>query len=474
VEIESRLFPVVAPPAQPPATFSQPCGLPPPIPAASCRTPRRAFARWQSLSRDNGRVRKDLTTIFTNAVARCAPDVVMRRFLSADTTIPNVPVTVIALGKCAGVWFDGVVAERKIARAFIGLPDGYPLPRATGRRMEIAVGAHPEMTARSFDAGRRLLEFMARDFRDSHVLFLISGGSSACVEAPLAPFTDDDLAHVNRLLVASDKTISCINKVRRHLSAIKGGRLAAMATAPATTLIYSDVAAHRLADVGSGPTLPNDSTVEEAAEILKDLDDEAARCWRIADILRRSERKGRILPSDVSPAPANDAMLLADNGTLVEAAVTVARERGWQTHTLPDQLESHVEDVAATLCRELAALPPGTLLVAGGEPTVEHRGAGRGGRCSELAIRFARQAADAGLDDVHGLFAGSDGVDGNSGAGGFVVSPGRLAGSGVSREELERALEASDSAAIAAKIGSAIMIPPTGNNLRDLFLLARG
>jgi glycerate 2-kinase len=298
--------------------------------------------------------------------------------------------------------------------------------------------------------------------RDAHLLFLISGGSSACIEAPLEPFTADDLVHVNRLLVNSGRAIAAVNKVRRHLSAIKGGKLAAMTATPSTTLIYSDVAAHRLADVGSGPTLADDSTPADAATILDQLDDE--RCRQIAKALRRQHP---------TPAKQTGGILLADNTTLVQAAATAARERGWQTHTLPNQIESHVEEAAASLCRELALLPPRTLLVAGGEPTVELRGNGRGGRCSELAIRFARQAADAGLTNVCALFAGSDGVDGNSGVAGFVLDPGGPGKHGVTAGELEEALRTSDSAAVAAKIGSAIMIPPTGNNLRDLFLLAR-
>jgi hydroxypyruvate reductase len=162
---------------------------------------------------------------------------------------------------------------------------------------------------------------------------------------------------------------------------------------------------------------------------------------------------------DVASGPSyRDMRLIADNSTLTGAAAAIV---GKNAIVIGEQLEGDVRDVARIL-NERAR--PGKILVAGGEPTVAVKGSGRGGRCSELAVHFARISGD------EALFASSDGVDGNSGAAG-VVLPHR----GVAElpRGWEAALEASDSMSVITQIGEPIMITPTGNNLRDLFLVAR-
>jgi glycerate-2-kinase len=130
-----------------------------------------------------------------------------------------------------------------------------------------------------------------------------------------------------------------------------------------------------------------------------------------------------------------------------------------------EQIESDVESAARQLAARAGSLSAGEILIAGGEPTVTVHGRGRGGRCSELAVRFALQRPD-----LHALFASSDGIDGNSGAAGVVVDS--LSGQ-VDQREAAQALERSDSFSIATSIGRAVIIQPTGNNLRDLYLVAR-
>ena len=153
-------------------------------------------------------------------------------------------------------------------------------------------------------------------------------------------------------------------------------------------------------------------------------------------------------------------MLVADNTTLVRAAAQII---GDNAIVIDDQVEGDVADAAMMLAERARMLKPGQILVAGGEPTGVVRGDGRGGRCSELAVRFAALAAN------EALFAASDGVDGNSGVAGIHL-PGRLE-AGVAAG-WEPALRRSDSYPIAAQVGEPIMIAPTGNNLRDLFLVA--
>jgi glycerate-2-kinase len=217
--------------------------------------------------------------------------------------------------------------------------------------------------------------------------------------------------HPNARLISSGLEIGAINAERAKWSAIKGGRLGARVRGRAVTLVYSDVSSGKLRDVASGPSDRN-------------------------------------------------MILVADNDTLTAAAVELIGERAvrWS-----GQIECDVAEAARLLANR--QLDAGQILVAGGEPTVTIRGDGRGGRCSELAVRFAMESA------YEALFASSDGVDGNSGAAGIYLP--RRSGQAESLSYIEAALAVSNSFPIAAQVGEPIMIAPTGNNLRDLFLVAR-
>jgi glycerate 2-kinase len=357
----------------------------------------------------------DLKATYLTTLARCAPDVLVR-----DCVRDDMPRHVVAIGKCASALLDGVASVHEIESAFVAVPEGYPLPReverwplpaaealARARRpkrppLHLFVGGHPHYTRESFAAGRALVEYV-----DAHedILFLVSGGGSACVEVPLI---DEAAARQkNAEWIASGMTIAEINAERRTISAIKGGKLAARVRGRAVTLVYSDVSTGALHDVASGPTVPG-----------------------------------------------SEAVLIADNTTLVKTAAQII---GDNAVVVEEQVEGDVLDAAAMLAARARELRKGQVLVAGGEPTVVVRGNGRGGRCSELAVRFA------GLCGLPALFGSSDGVDGNSGVAGIYLPGG-----------LKPALPwvPSDSFPVAAQIGEPIMIAPTGNNLRDLFFVA--
>jgi glycerate-2-kinase len=319
------------------------------------------------------------------------------------------PRNVVAIGKCAGALLDGVARVHPIEHAFVAIPAGYRPPET---RAEIHLGGHPHMTRASFDAGRALLAFV--DAYDD-ILFLISGGGSACVEVPLAPHTEDDVAALNARLIASGLPIGAINAARRKVSAIKGGRLGERVRGRAITLVYSDVSTNACADVASGPTKPD--------------------------------------------------ILIADNTTLVQTAASLIGNRAV---VIDSQIECDVEEAAQLLASRAAELRPGEILVAGGEPTVTVRGDGKGGRCSELAVRFALRSPH------EALFGSSDGVDGNTGVAGIYL-PRRGLGQPAlpAVPDARPALDRSDSYRIAAQLGEPIMIAAAGNNLRDLCLVAR-
>jgi glycerate-2-kinase len=286
---------------------------------------------------------------------------------------------------------------------------------------------------------------------------LASGGASACLEAPLEPwFGFDQVAAVNRELVRGGLDIVAINSVRKHLSAIKGGRLGARLDPASMTLVYSDVPRGRAELVGSGPTLADPTTNEDAAAILSSLDGSEALA------AARALRSGAV--PETPKALAIPFEVIADNDTLVAAAARLAGELGFVARVVEGEIAGDVAAAARMLAREAEALRPGELLVAGGEPTVRVTGDGRGGRCSELAVRFALENEGRSL----ALFGSSDGVDGSSPAAAVVVR--RAIALSVS--EVEEALARSDSAALVGALGDAIIMEPTGNNLRDVYLVA--
>lgn len=387
-----------------------------------------------------------LKTIYEETLARCAPEALVQRVVR-----PDMPRDVIAIGKCAARLAHGVAAVHDVRDVLIAAPEGY------AASSEAAIGGHPYMTASSFEAGARVARF-AEEHDD--ILFLISGGGSACVELPLGPwFEAAEVAEANRQLVDSGLTIREINTVRKHLSSIKGGRLGARVRGRSVTLVYSDVSTGALADVASGPTMPDETTNAEAATIAEQT------LVSVPAALYDSR-----LPQTPKELPNATVHLIADNATLTETATAIARGFGLTAHLLAAQIESDVESAAQMLAQRAASLRSGEILVAGGEPTVARRGSGRGGRCSELAVRFARAASKLGLKNVGALFAGSDGVDGNSGAAGIFLDNVKLLDPAV----VEEALVRSDSFSLAATAGEPVIMQPTGNNLRDLFLLARG
>lgn len=402
-----------------------------------------------------------LLAVYKAALARCTPERLTREAIFREkieeTLGPDVDL--VALGKCAAGLIEGATPVLPADRIFIAAPEGYA--RSSGNRYaEIVEGSHPELSPASFHAGERLAAFVESSRRP--ILFLISGGSSACVELPLRPWFDEvDLIEVNHALIRSGLPIGSINLVRRHLSAIKGGRLGALAPSGSKTMIYSDVSRGDVSDVGSGPTLPDDSTNEQAAELLRSLGD--MRFRQIAERLSSA-------PEPPRNSNASRAFLIADNATLRSAAADEVTRLGLTTEIMESDLESDVSTAVERIIKRFENVPRGRVLIAGGEPTVVVRGSGTGGRCSELAVRFAMACRDAGLR-ASALFAGSDGLDGNTNAAGIVLSCGDRGS--LDRTSMEKSLAMSDSFEVARQLGSPLVSGPTGNNLRDLYLMAR-
>ncbi len=381
----------------------------------------------------------DLKAIYRDALEACAPERLVRRVWRAE-----MPRSVVAIGKCAGALLDGIP---DFNAAFVAVPCGY---REPGVKAEVHKGGHPQITEASFAAGRALLDFVGAH---DDILFLISGGGSACVDLPLSPWFDEhDVSDTSARLVRSGASIGEINCVRKHLSAIKGGRLGRSVRGRSVTLVYSDVSSGALADVASGPTLPDMTTKRDAIDILKRLGGFDAIVTKLLD---------EKCPETVKRISRSSVELIADNDTLTRAAAAIAPS----AVRCERQIEGDVSAAATLLLDRVNAMKPGEVLVAGGEPTVVASGDGRGGRCSELAVRVALGATRP----IEALFGSSDGVDGSSGVAGIRIS----LPAAFDRTMAERELARSNSFEIAAAIGEPLTMVPSGNNLRDLYLLAR-
>lgn len=390
-----------------------------------------------------------LRQIYLEALGRCAPStVVAARAGGAPYSF------LVAFGKCAVDMARGAVDAGVPPSGIVVAPEGHGDSGSLPPGLRLMRGSHPDVTAASVEAARAVLA-LASSMRGP-CLVLASGGGSACLEAPLEPHFDLALvAAVNRALVRGGLDIARMNTVRKHLSAIKGGRLGALLDPASRTLVYSDVPLGRAEMVGSGPTLGDPTTNDDAATILESVGTAesivAARTLRSGDVPETPKTLG--IPFEV----------IAENATLVDSAARIARELGLSVRLLGGEIAGDVAAAARLFAREAETLGAGEVLVAGGEPTVRVSGNGRGGRCSELAVRFAVENRGRNL----ALFGSSDGVDGSSPAAAIVVKRGLE----LPPAEVGDILARSDSASLIEALGEAIIMEPTGNNLRDLYLV---
>jgi len=295
-------------------------------------------------------------------------------------------------------------------------------------RIEIAEAAHPVPDAAGIAATQRMLRMVSGLTEDDLVLCLMSGGGSALLSAPIDGVSAEDKQAINRALLRSGATITEMNCLRRHLSAIKGGRLAAAChPARVLTLMISDVPGDDPIDIASGPTVADPTTCADALAIA---DRYAIALPPAAREALASGRGESIKPGDPR-LTRSEARIVAAPQRALEAAAAVAREAGIAVHILGDSLEGEAREAGrlmAGLARQVARrsqpfVPPAVLL-SGGETTVTVRGDGRGGRNVEFLLALA--LALDGEPGIHALAGDTDGVDGAEEIAGALVAPDTL------------------------------------------------
>ncbi|MBS0601901.1 MAG: glycerate kinase, partial [Proteobacteria bacterium] len=405
-----------------------------------------------------------LRTLFDAAVAAAQPALSLAAFLPEA---PRGRTVVIGAGKAATTMAQALDAAWPAALS--GVVVTRHGQRQPCRRIEVLEAAHPVPDAHSVAAAARMLDAVRGLGADDLVICLISGGGSALLVQPAAGLTLADKQAINRALLASGADIAAMNCVRKHLSAIKGGRLAA-ACAPArvVTLAISDVPGDEPAVIASGPTVADATSCTDALAILDR--------YRIAlpPAVRAALEAGELeTPKPDDPCFARcEYHLIATPMRSLEAAAAVARAAGVTPLILGDALEGEAAEVAkvhAGIARSIAQhgrpLAAPCVLLSGGETTVTVRGRGRGGRNVEFLLALA--VALDGHPRVHALAADTDGVDGAEDIAGALCDPTTLARARALGIDPKASLADNDGHGFFGALGDALVTGPTDTNVND-------
>lgn len=405
-----------------------------------------------------------LRALFDAAVAAAQPALSLAAFLPEA---PRGRTVVIGAGKAATTMAQALDAAWPAALS--GVVVTRHGQRQPCRRIEVLEAAHPVPDAHSVAAAARMLDAVRGLGADDLVICLISGGGSSLLVQPAAGLTLADKQAINRALLASGADIAAMNCVRKHLSAIKGGRLAA-ACAPArvVTLAISDVPGDEPAVIASGPTVADATSCTDALAILDR--------YRITlpPAVRAALEAGELeTPKPDDPCFAHcEYHLIATPMRSLEAAAAVARAAGVTPLILGDALEGEAAEVAkvhAGIARSIAQhgrpLAAPCVLLSGGETTVTVRGRGRGGRNVEFLLALA--VALDGHPRVHALAADTDGVDGAEDIAGALCDPTTLARARALGIDPKASLADNDGHGFFGALGDALVTGPTDTNVND-------
>ena len=392
------------------------------------------------------------------AIAAAQPDEALARLLPEP---PRGRLVVVGAGKGAAQ------LAQSFERLYVGALSGVVVTRygygAKCDRIEVIEAAHPVPDKNSFIAGERLLEAVNGLSEDDLVVALICGGGSALLAAPIAPMALDDEIVLNQALLSSGAPIGEMNTLRRHLSKIKGGRLAEAAKpARVVTYLVSDVPGDDPAEVASGPTVAGKTTPEDARAVIEkyklDLPDS------IQNVLES--------PAANCPFTNNPVHILASAATSLNAVEKFAQEHSIEVMFLGDAVEGEAREVAiehAKIAIEAKHAGREVLIISGGETTVTLKGKGKGGRNTEYLLSFAIEIA--GQKGISAFAADTDGIDGSeTNAGAFADWRSVKAMKSAGCDAQDR-LDSNDAYTAFDAIGAIFSPGPSGTNVNDLRLI---
>lgn len=398
-----------------------------------------------------------LRAMFDAAVAAAQPDLCVPAHLPAP---PKGRTVVVGAGKASAAmagalerhWptpLDGLVVTRC----------GHAVPC---KHIEIVEAAHPVPDAAGRDAAQRILDLVSDLTADDLVITLISGGGSSLLILPAPGLTLADKQAVNTALLKSGAPIDAMNCVRKHLSAIKGGRLArAAAPARLEALIISDVPGDDPAIIASGPTVPDPTSFADARNVIERYDVSLPSA-----VQAHLETAADESPKPGDPCFANAAArLIATPAMALAAAAKVAEDAGYTVDLLGDAIEGEARTVAAEHAERARAAAPGTIILSGGELTVTLNGKGRGGPNAEYALSLA--LALNGADGINAMACDTDGIDGSEDNAGARIGPDTLKRATANGVDPSAALAANDSYSVFATLDDLVVTGPTHTNVND-------
>ena len=438
------------------------------------------------------RLRGDIDHIIRAALAAVSPEACLRRSLVLDgglLTIGEVPIDlskvrriiVVGAGKASArmaASLERILGER-IDDGLVITADGYEVPT---ERIVIVEASHPVPDERGLAATQRIAQLVDDAGETDLVIVLISGGGSALLTLPAPGIALYDLASVNEQLLRSGAAIEEVNTVRKHLSQLKGGKLAARAF-PATviSLVLSDVAGDPLEVIASGPTVADKTSYADAERILRDYG-----LWeRIPPSVRKHIERGLNGAIAETPKPGDGVFsrvttkIIASGRDAAEAALSEAEALGYHVLLLTTTLQGEAREIgkilAAIAREELTSsrpLPLPALVVAAGETTVTVTGRGKGGRNQEVAL-----SAALGIRGIPGAViasVGTDGRDGPTDAAGGIVDGETISNMHQHGIDPAKSLANNDSYHALARSGDLLITGPTGTNVADICLIACG
>jgi len=392
---------------------------------------------------------------------------------------------VIAAGKAAAAMVHACVASPAVAsiaaegrlRSIVAV--GPSRPESLPDRTEWFTGGHPLPTPESVSAAQRALDVAQGASADDLVLVLLSGGGSALMAKPAHGITLEKKQQTARLVMEHGGDIHELNTVRKHLSAIKGGQLAAASPATMLTLAISDVVGDDLSVIASGPTVPDASTFAAALEVLDTRGDRAIYPAAVVTRLERG-RQGELpeTPKPGDPRLArSDARVIGRQGGAIEGARAAAESLGYTVQVMPEPVTGEARVTAVDHVRRIAQLIGSTArpvcILSSGETTVTVRGRGKGGRNQEFAFAMAGHLASLGSTVAASV--GTDGIDGPTDAAGAIVDTTtftRAQAAGITNPQ--QYLENNDTYAFFDRLGDLVRTGPTNTNVGDIQIVLVG
>ncbi len=403
-----------------------------------------------------------LRTLFDAAVAAADP------MITVPAALPPKPVgsvVVVGAGKASARMAEAVESVWGSCEGLVITRYGYARPT---RGVEIVEASHPVPDAAGHKATARMLDLLEGLGEEDFVLALISGGGSALLCAPAGNMTLDDKKAVNRALLESGAPIGQMNVVRKHLSRVKGGQLAAAAyPAKMLALMISDVPGDNPADIASGATVGEASTAADALSIVRKYNIDLPGAAKAV----LAEGSSVVPPGDVRLSRVENRVISAPSQSL-EAAKRLAEERGMQVQILGDAIEGEARDegrrqaeLARSLQQGLAGNDPPVLLLSGGECTVSGWGGGIGGPNAEFALAAAMELD--GQTGIRLIACDTDGVDGAAEVAGALAGPDTLARARALGLDPADVLRRSDSHTFFGALGDQVVTGPTLTNVND-------